>query len=60
VALVIFCVVTTQAASLARSLGNPVFRYVGKISYGIYLWHFPLFSLLDGSRLHLTGYPLLA
>lgn len=59
VALVIFCVVTTQAASLARSLGNPVFRYVGKISYGIYLWHFPLFSLLDGARLHLTGYPLL-
>jgi peptidoglycan/LPS O-acetylase OafA/YrhL len=60
VALVIFCAVTAQAGSLARALGNPVFRYVGKISYGTYLWHFPLFALLDGSRLHLTGNPLLA
>ena len=59
VALVIFCVVTTQDASLARALGNPVFRYVGKISYGTYLWHFPLFDLLSGARLHLYGYPLL-
>ena len=40
-------VVTAQTASLSRALGNPVFRYVGKISYGTYLWHFPLFALLD-------------
>jgi peptidoglycan/LPS O-acetylase OafA/YrhL len=60
VAAVIFCSVTAQTASLARSLGNPVFRYVGKISYGTYLWHFPLFDLLNGARMHLYGYPLLA
>ncbi len=60
VALVIFCAVTAQRASLARALGNPVFRYVGKISYGTYLWHFPLFALLDGARVHLVGNPLLA
>ena len=30
VALVIFCVVTTQGDSLSRSLGNPAFRYVGR------------------------------
>ena len=59
VALVIFVAVTAQAASLSRALGNPVFRYVGKISYGTYLWHYPLFALLDGARLHLFGYPLL-
>jgi peptidoglycan/LPS O-acetylase OafA/YrhL len=59
VAAVIFCAVTAQAAPLSRALGNPVFRYIGKISYGTYLWHFPLFALLDSARMHLFGYPLL-
>jgi peptidoglycan/LPS O-acetylase OafA/YrhL len=60
VALVIFCAVTVQGGSLSLALGNPVFRYIGKISYGAYLWHFPLFELLSGERLHLYGNPLLA
>jgi peptidoglycan/LPS O-acetylase OafA/YrhL len=59
VAVVIFCVVTAQQAPLSRALGNTVFRYIGKISYGTYLWHFPLFSFLSAERLHLYGYPLL-
>jgi peptidoglycan/LPS O-acetylase OafA/YrhL len=59
VAAVIFSAITAQTASLSRALGNPVFRYIGKISYGTYLWHFPLFALLDSERLHLFGYPLL-
>jgi peptidoglycan/LPS O-acetylase OafA/YrhL len=59
VAIVIFCAVTNQAGSLARALGNRFFQYVGKISYGAYLWHFPLFAVLDAGRMHLYGYPLL-
>ncbi len=59
VALVIFCVVTAQKAPLSRALGNTVFRYIGRISYGMYLWHFPLFAFLSAARLGLYGYPLL-
>jgi peptidoglycan/LPS O-acetylase OafA/YrhL len=59
VAVVIFCVVTNQRGALSRAIGNPVFRYVGRISYGAYLWHFPLFEVLDAARVHLYGLPLL-
>lgn len=30
----------------ARILGNPVFVYIGKRSYSLYLWHFPVISFL--------------
>lgn len=60
VAAVIFCSVTNEAGALSRALGNRLFRYVGKISYGAYLWHFPLFAILDASRMHVLGIPLLA
>ncbi len=59
VAIVIFCAVTNQLGPVSRALGNSVFVYVGKISYGTYLWHFPLFAILDAERMHLYGYPLL-
>lgn len=29
-----------------RVLGNPALRYLGRISYGIYLWHFIVLALL--------------
>jgi len=60
VAVVLFSVVTAQSGSLARALANPPFVFVGKISYGLYLWHFPLFMLLDAGRTHLYGSQLLA
>jgi peptidoglycan/LPS O-acetylase OafA/YrhL len=32
--------------SLARLLGSPPLRYIGRISYGIYLYHLPIYYLL--------------
>jgi hypothetical protein len=31
-------------------------RYIGRISYGLYIWHWPLFIWVDADRVHLKGY----
>ncbi len=59
VAVVIFTAVTHQLGSVSRALGVRPLQYVGKISYGAYLWHFPLFAMLSASSVHLIGYPLM-
>ncbi len=48
-----------------RTIANRIFsfeplREVGKISYGLYLWHFPLFLWITQSGTGLSGFPLLA
>ncbi len=55
---VLFSVVCSQRSALARCLSVAPLRYVGRISYGMYLWHFPLFIYIDNARTGLTGYPL--
>ncbi|HUJ66002.1 MAG TPA: acyltransferase family protein, partial [Acidimicrobiales bacterium] len=55
---VLFSVVCSQRSVLAQCLSVAPLRYVGRISYGMYLWHFPLFIYLDHARTGLTGYPL--
>ena len=57
---VLFSVVCWQRSVLASCLSFSPLRYVGRISYGLYLWHFPLFLYLDNARTGLTGYALFA
>src|SRR4029077_11428009 len=38
--------VTHQRARMGRLLGNPVFNWVGTRSYGLYLFHWPIYQII--------------
>ena len=46
--------------AVARVLALGPIRYVGRISYGLYLYHYPLFLMLDPEHTGLGGWELLA
>ena len=50
---------SSRGPPVARLLALAPLRGVGKISYGLYLWHFPLFLWLDESSTGLHGAALL-
>ncbi len=60
VAGVIASVSLAPAGPLSRALSVSPVRYIGRISYGLYLWHWPLFLLLNHARTGLSGRELLA
>ena len=57
---VLASVVGSPGSPTDRLFSLPPLRYVGRISYGIYLYHWPIFLILDESRTHLSGTWLLA
>ncbi len=58
-AVVVGCV-TVQDSWLSRLLSVSALVFVGRISYGLYLYHWPLFLVIDHAHTDLTGANLLA
>ena len=56
---VLVSAVCVPRGALGRALSVQPVRYLGRISYGLYLWHYPLFIWLDAARTGVAGYPLL-
>jgi peptidoglycan/LPS O-acetylase OafA/YrhL len=46
--LMVIAAVTHQRARMGRLLGNPVFNWVGTRSYGLYLYHWPIYEIIRG------------
>jgi peptidoglycan/LPS O-acetylase OafA/YrhL len=59
-AVVIAAAVHSRRGPLNRVLSFGPLCALGLISYGVYLWHWPIYVVLDQSRVHLGGWPLLA
>ena len=57
-ASVILAAVGAPRSVVPRVLSLTPVRYVGRISYGIYIWHWPLFLWINHERTGLEGYPL--
>ena len=57
-AAVIGCVALVPDSPWSRVLSLRPVRYVGAISYGLYLFHWPIFVVVDHERTGLVGWPL--
>ncbi len=58
VAGVVLAAVAAPRSIVPRALSVAPVRYVGRISYGLYIWHWPIFLWLDHARTGLEGYEL--
>jgi hypothetical protein len=59
-AVVVAHVIAEPAAPIARMLSVPPLVGLGRISYGVYLWHWPLFCFVTADNTGLSRWPLLA
>lgn len=57
--IVIAAVTHPEEGPIAQVLATPVLAWFGTISYGLYLWHWPIIQILDEARTGLDGLPLL-
>ncbi|HEX3853440.1 MAG TPA: acyltransferase family protein [Polyangiaceae bacterium] len=56
--VLIACAVAGERSLVARALSFRPFRLLGAISYGVYLWHWPVNVFLSPGRVHMHGFAL--
>ncbi|MFE2870518.1 acyltransferase family protein [Embleya sp. NPDC059259] len=55
-ALLISCLTRAPGSPVGRVLGGAALRWTGLISYSLYLWHWPVYLLLDEEHLGFSGW----
>lgn len=58
--LVVATVALDQEGPVARLLACPPLVWLGAVSYGVYLWHWPIFLALNGEATGWSGWSLFA
>jgi peptidoglycan/LPS O-acetylase OafA/YrhL len=58
-ALIIASVAQPSSGPLGAVMSIPPLRWIGRISYGLYLWHWPVYVLMTDITTGLNGTPLL-
>ncbi|HEY5375596.1 MAG TPA: acyltransferase, partial [Polyangiaceae bacterium] len=56
--VLITCAVAGEQSLVGRALSFRPFRLLGAISYGVYLWHWPVNVFLSPERVHMHGLAL--